>query len=142
MPKGQEGFTLIELVITIVIIGLLAAAALPRFIDITDEAEQAGYQGVQASLAGGISLAHSKYLAQNLSGAQNMDMSGVAVAMNASGWPDATAAGLLNTMSSDPSESANWTFTGGSANTVGTLTFAPTGSTISYDPNNGALTAQ
>jgi MSHA pilin protein MshA len=51
--KEQAGFTLIELIIVIVILGLLSAVAIPKFVDLSDDAEDAAIEGI----AGGLSSA-------------------------------------------------------------------------------------
>ncbi len=45
MTRQAAGFSLIELVIVIVILGILAVTALPRFLDVTDEAKKASVEG-------------------------------------------------------------------------------------------------
>jgi MSHA pilin protein MshA len=46
MRQGQKGFTMIELIVVIVILGILAATALPKFIDMSSDAEAAAVKGV------------------------------------------------------------------------------------------------
>lgn len=60
----QKGFTIIELVVVILLLGILTATALPRFMDITDEAHGAVVDAVEGSLRTGIALFHAQWLAQ------------------------------------------------------------------------------
>ncbi len=56
--KNNKGFTLIELVIVIVILGILAAVAIPKFTDLTDEAKISSEQGTVGAVRSGIGIVH------------------------------------------------------------------------------------
>ena len=51
MKRVQRGFTLIELVMVIVILGVLAAVALPKFVDLKGDAQKASNQGIAGALS-------------------------------------------------------------------------------------------
>lgn len=63
-PHRAAGFSLIELVIVIVILGILAVTALPRFLDVTDEAKKASVEGVSGGFATGVSLVRAQWEAE------------------------------------------------------------------------------
>lgn len=62
MRKTQQGFTLIELVVVIVILGILAVTAAPKFIDLQDDAHTGTLNAIKASMQSVSTLVHSKAL--------------------------------------------------------------------------------
>lgn len=56
MKQQQSGFTLIELVMVIVILGVLAVSAIPKFTDVSSAAEQAATDGIAGALGSGSAI--------------------------------------------------------------------------------------
>ena len=101
--QRQRGFTLIELVVVIVILGVLAAIALPRFMNATNDAHIAAVKGSGGALAAGVALVRSQWELNRVKGADALDSDGNPntnvvgfgagnVDVNSSGWPIGTTA--------------------------------------------------
>ncbi len=83
--RNQKGFTIIELVVVILLLGILAATALPRFIDVTDQAHDSVFESTVGGFTTGVSMYRAQYFANGQPSSVTID--GEAVAMNGNGYP-------------------------------------------------------
>ncbi len=138
MFRSQKGFTLIELVIVIVVLGILAGIAIPKYISIQKDARIASVNGIAGGIRGAVALARAKYLVAQNNLAVTVDMDGTAVTCAVgTGIPTGDATGIVAAMQ----DVSGYTVTNPSGTTV---RFTPPGGNINcqatYDGTTGIVT--
>ena len=110
--RRQNGFTLIELVVVIVILGILAATAAPKFMDLQKDARISAANGLAGAIKSAISMTYSKAILAGKdkaatgaticnSGAASASCTGTDAVELAYGRPAATANGIINAIDID-----------------------------------------
>ncbi len=142
LKRNEKGFTLIELVVVIVILGILAAFAVSRYVNMAQRARIAAVNGLAGGVRGAVALVQGQYLALGAGTTPITMLDGTTVAVSvgaAGGIPTGVAGGIDNAMR----DYTGFTFTAGAV----TAYFTPTngGSAtcrVEYTAATGVVVAQ
>jgi MSHA pilin protein MshA len=128
MNLKARGFTLIELVVVITILGILAAFAIPKFISLDQQARFATINGLGGSVKSAAALARSLSMATGSASGASVTMEGTPVTM-VNFYPDATATGIAVAVTTNI---ADFTFATAAGVATWTKVGAPATCTVSY----------
>ncbi|WP_318461462.1 type II secretion system protein [Photobacterium leiognathi] len=104
--KKQQGFTLIELVVVIVILGILAVTAAPKFMNLQNDARNASLQGLKGSIQGAAGIVYGKAAIKGVESSKtDEDVDGIKTIF---GYPTASSAGIALAVKGLESDSTEW----------------------------------
>lgn len=126
--RGQEGFTLIELVIIILVLGILAATAIPKFYSLRTEANAAAEKGVVGAVRGGIAILYASNVLNSPTGTFPANLDGAAAAISSP-----TNALFTSVMETPGVNDGTWT------KASGTTYAGPAGRTYTYTSADGTF---
>lgn len=92
--KSHFGFTLIEMVAVIIILAIMAATALPKFVNLSQDARLSSINGLGGGLRSAMALAKSQWLANNSGMQPYVSMNGIEVLVVSAGMPGSSVNNL------------------------------------------------